>query len=222
MQNAEVGIQNSEVCCEFYPVCILHFEFCIHVVGFFSNLLDVMTMALSPPGPDEFAPSYGVYVARAAGMSAPVDELIAQRARLLNLLSPLSEEQAGFRYAADKWSIKELVGHITDTERIFSYRMLRIGRGDTTALPGFEQNDYVRAAMFNRRPFGELLDEWAAVRDATTALAAGMPDEAWTRRGTASNAAVTARALLYIILGHVEHHLNVLRERYAIASGGST
>src|SRR5215216_6301947 len=108
-------------------------------------------MALSPPTSDEFAPAYGAYVTRAAGVSAPLDELIAQRARLLNVLSPLSEQQAGFRYAGDKWSIKEVVGHLTDAERIFSYRMLRIGRGDTTPLPGFEENDYVRSAMFDRR-----------------------------------------------------------------------
>jgi uncharacterized damage-inducible protein DinB len=173
-------------------------------------------MALSPPASDEFAPFYAGYVARTATMGSPVDELMAQRARLLNFLSPLSEEQAGFRYAADKWSIKELVGHLADVERIFSYRMLRIGRGDTTPLPGFEENDYIRTAMFDRRPFGELLDEWAAVRDATIALAAGLPEEAWTRRGTASNAAVSARALLYIILGHLEHHRNVLEERYGL------
>jgi len=156
-------------------------------------------------------------MARVADVSAPIDELVAQRARMLNALSPLSDEQARYRYAPGKWSIKELVGHLADTERVFAYRLLRIGRGDATPLPGFEENDYARAGSFDARPFGDLLDEWAAVRDATTALASGLPDEAWARRGTANNHPVSARALLYIILGHVEHHRSILQERYHLA-----
>ena len=173
-------------------------------------------MSLAPPRSDEYAPFFAGYVARAAGVRAPGDELLAQRARLLNFLAPLSDEQAMYRYGAGKWSIKELVGHLSDAERIFAYRLLRIGRGDETPLSGFQENDYVRAAGFDRRPFGELLDEWAATRDATVALTAGMPGDAWERRGTANGTGVTARALLYIILGHVEHHLSILAERYGL------
>lgn len=170
----------------------------------------------APPAPDEFDPFYAGYVARVARVAAPFDELIAQRARLLNVLSPLSDEQALRRYAPDKWSIKEIVGHLADAERIFSYRLLRIGRGDVTPLPGFEENDYVPAAACDLRPFGALLDEWSTVRDATVSLVTGMPRDAWTRRGTVNNAGISARALLYIILGHVEHHRNVLAERYGV------
>jgi hypothetical protein len=169
------------------------------------------------PASDEFDPSYAGYVARVASVSEPFEELAAQRARLLNVLSPLTNEQALFRYAPGKWSVKELVGHIADAERIFSYRLLRIGRGDVTPLPGFEEDDYVRAAGSDARPFGDLLDEWAAVRDATMSLVSGIPADAWTRRGTASNAAVSARALLCIILGHVEHHRSVLETRYRLS-----
>jgi hypothetical protein len=168
------------------------------------------------PAPDEFDPYYGRYIAHAAGVTAPVDELVAQRARLLNFLSPLSDEQAMFRYAPGKWSVKELVGHLADTERIFAYRLLRIGRGDATPLPGFEENDYVPTAGADARPFGDLLGEWGTVRDATVSLVSGMPANAWMRRGTASGSGVSARALLYIILGHVEHHRGVLEERYGV------
>jgi len=171
------------------------------------------------PASDEFAPYYTRYIARVANIASPLEELVAQRARLLEFLSPLSDEQASFRYAADKWSIKELVGHLSDVERVFAYRMLRFGRGDQTPLPGFEEDDYVRAASSDTRGFGDLLDEWAAVRGATVSLAAGMPADAWLRRGTASGAGVSARALLYIILGHVEHHRVVLEERYGVTSG---
>jgi uncharacterized damage-inducible protein DinB len=170
----------------------------------------------SPPTAEEFDPFYAGYVARVVNVSAPLEELVAQRARLLNFLSPLTAEQASSRYAPGKWSVKELVGHLADAERIFAYRMLRIGRGDATPLPGFEEDDYVRAAASDTRAFGDLLDDWAAVRDATVSLVAGMPSDAWLRRGTASGAGISARALLYIILGHVEHHRSVLEERYGL------
>jgi uncharacterized damage-inducible protein DinB len=173
-------------------------------------------MSLTPPSADEFAPAFAGYVERVAGVTAPVDELVAQRARLLNLLSPLTDAQASHRYAPGKWSVKQMVGHLSDAERVFAYRLMRIGRGDTTELPGFDENDYARAAESDRRPFGDLLDDWAAVRDATITLARGMPDTAWTNRGTANNTVVSARALLYIILGHVEHHRFVLADRYGL------
>ena len=152
-----------------------------------------------------------------SGVSAPADELVAQRTRLLDFLSPLTDEQAGYRYAAGKWSVKEMIGHLADAERIFAYRLLRIGRGDDTPLPGFEENDYVRAAGSDRRRIRDLLDEWAAARDATAALVRGLPPEAWECRGTANGAVISARALVYIILGHVEHHRSILEERYGLA-----
>ena len=111
-------------------------------------------MPLSPPRPDEFDPFYAGYISRVANVRTPVDEFVAQRARLLNFLSPLSDDQAGYRYATGKWSIKELVGHLADAERIFAYRLLRIGRGDDTPLSGFEETDYVRSAGSDRRRFG--------------------------------------------------------------------
>ena len=171
---------------------------------------------LAAPRSDEFAPFYADYVARVAHLASPLDELALQRHRMIEFLGAVSEEQAGYRYAPDKWSIKALVGHLSDAERIFAYRLLRIGRGDQTPLPGWDENDYAGTADSDSRPFRDLVDEWSIVRDGTRTLVAGMPADAWTRRGTANDAAVSARALVYIVLGHVEHHRAVLEERYGL------
>ena len=175
-----------------------------------------MTSAIGVPAATEFAPAFERYVARVRQVDDPLGELSAQRARVLARLSPLTEEQAQFRYAPDKWSVKDLLGHLCDAERIFAYRLLRIGRGDTTPLPGFEESDYARAAGAHRRPFSDLLAEWSIVRDASSALALSLPDADWTNQGTSIDAPTTARALLYIILGHTEHHLAVLADRYGV------
>jgi uncharacterized damage-inducible protein DinB len=173
-------------------------------------------MALSPPGPDEFAPFYAGYVARVSAVVSPLEELRAQRARLVADLSALSDEQARFRYAPGKWSVKEMIGHLADAERIFAYRLLRVARGDATPLPGWEENGYVRTAASDERALADLVDDWASARDSTVALVAGIPADAWLRRGTVNDGAMSARALAYITLGHVEHHRAVLRERYGV------
>jgi hypothetical protein len=147
---------------------------------------------------------------------SPGDELASQRDRLRTLLAPVSDAQALHRYAPGKWSVKDMIGHLADAERIFAYRMLRIGRGDPAPMPGFEENDYVRAAGSDARALADLLSDWAAARDSTIAIVKGMPEEAWERRGTANDATLSARATVYIILGHVEHHLAVLADRYGL------
>ena len=168
------------------------------------------------PDISEYAPAFAGYVARVAGVDDPLRELTSQRATVVARLAKLSDEQASFRYAADKWSIKDLVGHLSDAERVFAYRMLRIGRGDTTPLSGFEESDYARAAQSDRRQFGELLAEWSVVRAATMALASSLAEADWANIGTSNGAPISARALLYIILGHTEHHLAVLTDRYRV------
>ena len=173
-------------------------------------------MGLSVPQSGEYATAFERYLARVRHVEDPLRELAGQRDRMLARLSRLSDEQGQFRYAAGKWSIKDLVNHLSDAERVFAYRLLRIGRGDQTPLPGFEENDYAAAAGADRRPMTAVLAEWAAVRDATSALAQSLREADWSRRGTASDAPATARALLYIILGHTEHHIAVLADRYAI------
>jgi hypothetical protein len=175
-----------------------------------------MTAAIGVPDATEFAPAFERYVARVRQVTDPLGELTAQRDRVLSRLSPLTEEQAQFRYAPDKWSIKDLIGHLADVERVLAYRLLRIGRGDTTPLPGFDENDYARTARADRRPLTDLLTEWSIVRDATAALARNLPETDWANRGMSNDAPMTARALLYIILGHTEHHLAVLADRYRV------
>lgn len=171
---------------------------------------------ISVPEPGEYAPAFERYVARVRHVTDPLGELTAQRARILASLSPLTDEQARFRYAPDKWSVKDLINHLADVERVMAYRLLRIGRGDSTPLPGFEENDYARAAGADRRPFTDLLAEWSVVRDATSTLASSLSDTDWTNQGISNDAPTTARALVYIILGHTEHHLAVLRDRYGV------
>jgi uncharacterized damage-inducible protein DinB len=132
----------------------------------------------------------------------------------LLLLSGRPESDGDLRYAPGKWSLKEVLGHINDTERIMSYRALRISRGDTTPLAGFEQDDYVRNGPFARCTLADLIEEYIAVRRATVSLFRNLDEVAWTRRGKASENEVTVRALAYIIAGHELHHRRIVEEKY--------
>jgi len=170
------------------------------------------------PNPDEYDPAFGRYIARAADIDDARRALAMQQEQVVRLLEPLGDKAAEYRYLADKWSIKEMLGHLCDGERIFAYRLLRIGRGDRTPLAGFDENAYVPAARSHQRPLSDLVDEWRSVRGATTSLVRGMPAEAWSQRGTSNDHTISARALLYIIVGHVDHHLGVLAERYGVAN----
>lgn len=174
------------------------------------------TLVLPRPGTDEYAPFYHGYVTAVADERIGA-QLTAQGDLLARLLAPLDDDAARHRYAPGKWSVKEVVGHLADTERIFAYRLLRIARGDTTPLPGFEEDAYVATGDFDGRALSELADEFRAVRAATLALATGLPAAAWARRGTASGATISARALGWILVGHVAHHVRILHERYGLA-----
>jgi MOSC domain-containing protein YiiM len=173
-------------------------------------------ITLPRPKADDFDPTAAAYIARVEDIADVARALEAQRERVVARLSELSHEQAAFRYAPGKWSVTEVVGHLCDVERIFAYRLLRIGRGDETPLPGFDENTYVPAGAFARRSLADVLDEWVVVRNGSLALVRGMPSEAWSRRGRANDRAVTTAALVYITLGHVEHHLAILADRYGI------
>jgi hypothetical protein len=143
-----------------------------------------------------------------------LEMLEAQRREMGQLLAGMSEAVALRRYAAGKWSVKEVIGHLMDCERVFGYRALRFARGDETPLPGFDEQIYAPAGRFDDRRLGDLADELDAVRRATIALVRSFDAAALTRRGTANGAAVSVRALVYIIAGHERHHLTILRERY--------
>ena len=172
--------------------------------------------AIGAPDVREYASAFERYVARVRDVDEPLAELAGQRARVVARLSKLTDEQGAFRYASGKWSIKELINHLSDAERVFAYRMLRIGRGDRTPLPGFEENDYAEAAQSDRRRFSDVLAEWSVVRAATMALASSLPETGWANVGTCNDAPMSTRALLYIVLGHTEHHLAVLADRYEV------
>ena len=166
------------------------------------------------PGVDEYAPSYGDYVARIDEDEEIVAVLITQLDQVLAGLGRIREVRGDHRYATDKWSIKEIIGHLCDTERVFAYRALRVGRGDGTPLPSFDDHSYVAESRAGDRTLADLAAEWGDVRRATIALFANLPAEAWHRRGTASDQPISVRALAYVIAGHLRHHLQILEERY--------
>jgi len=178
-----------------------------------------MTAPTTVPAADEYAPHYAGYVAR-----VPPGDVVArlrrQIAEAAALLRPLDAARARHRYAPGKWSIIEVVGHLSDTERIMAYRALRIARRDEAPLAGFDENAYVPAAEFERRSLADVLAEFEAVRSATVALLGGLPEAAWGRWGVANGQRVTVRALAYIIAGHELHHVEVLRTRYGVGGGG--
>ena len=169
------------------------------------------------PASSEYAPYYDTYIKLLPDPEVDLVKVLAQQIQGTHaLLKGLKDEKANFAYAPGKWTVKEVVGHMSDVERVMSYRALRIARGDTTPLPSFDENAWVPAAKFGRLPIHQLVDEFAAVRNATIDLVKELEPDAFQRKGTASNKEVSVRALLFIIAGHERHHVNLLRERYKL------
>jgi uncharacterized damage-inducible protein DinB len=167
------------------------------------------------PSPDEYASYFGRYISLVD--SDDIEAALAAQARdTLSLLGRVTERGSLYRYEPGKWSVKEVLGHISDCERVFAYRALRIGRGDTTPLSGFEQDDFVRGARFDSTPWEELRAEFETVRAATLHLARGFSEDAWLRRGTANDVEMSARALVYTIAGHELYHRAILQARYGL------
>jgi hypothetical protein len=177
------------------------------------------TTTIARPEPGEYAPYYERYISLIAG-SDILGTLDAQRRQMLLLLSGRDESDGDFRYAPGKWNAKELLGHVCDTERIFSYRALRISRGDQTPIEGFEQDDYVRNGPFAQAPLAEIIEDYISVRRATLTLLRNLDEGAWARRGVASNNPVSVRALAYMIAGHEVHHRKILEQQYFSRSRG--
>jgi uncharacterized damage-inducible protein DinB len=165
------------------------------------------------PEATEYAEYYGNYISKVPGTDV-LGILESQRAQMLQLFAGRTERDGSFRYAPGKWTVKETLGHITDTERIFAYRALRIGRGDQTRLPGFEQDDFVRNGGFAARTLADLAEEFGAVRNASISLFRSFDEGTWSKRGVASEKEVTVRALGFITAGHQIHHRMILEERY--------
>lgn len=170
-------------------------------------------LQIARPEPGEFDRYYERYVAlvKDGDIIATLNNQIAET---LGLLGEIDEEKAGFRYADGKWSVKELLGHIIDSERIFAYRVLRIARGDATPIEGYEQDDYIKNARFDECALSDLAEEFALVRKSNILMFKGLSETAWHRRGVANNLEITVRALAYISAGHELYHVNILKERY--------
>ncbi len=172
-----------------------------------------------PPAPSEYAPFYQKYVDLVPAGQNPLAQLRAQPAALKTLLAPLTDQQYQFRYAPGKWSISEALVHMMDTERIFSYRALRIGRGDTTPLVGFDQDRYVPESGADARAVASIWAEYAAVRAATLCLFESFGPATYLKQGVASGGPISVRALVWIIVGHEAHHMALFRERYLAGLG---
>jgi hypothetical protein len=183
-------------------------------------IVKTTAVPIAPPETSEYAPYYGRYISLVKS-----DDILAslqqQMPATKALLSSLSEREANFRYAPDKWSIKQVFGHLIDSERIFAYRALRIARADQIPMEGFEQDDYVRSGNFENRTMPDLLEEYETVRAATLTLFRNFDTPAWSRRGVANNNQVTVRAAAYIIAGHELHHMQIVKDRYLSASSAA-
>jgi hypothetical protein len=176
----------------------------------------VTATALSRPDAAEYPAPFAAYVGLVPENNVlPVLE--SQVGEVVALLRGLREDEVLRHHAPYTWSIKDVVGHLTDTERVMGYRALRFARADATPLPGFDENDYARAAGFDATPLADLLAEFEALRRSHLYFFRRLDAAAWSRRGTANGNPVTVRALAYVIAGHTRHHLNILRKRLSTA-----
>ena len=172
-------------------------------------------MNIKRPDQSEFAPFYAGYIGKVpdSGPGPLMNDQIGE----LEKLRSLPEEQANHAYAAGKWTVKELIGHLSDAERVFSYRLTRIARGDKTPLSGFDENAWAKTAPHGKRKMTEVIDEMIAVRRATLMLVDSLDESTISNVGLANNNSVSARAICWIMAGHTKHHLDILREKYGVA-----
>jgi len=172
-------------------------------------------MPTSRPLPTEYAPHQEKYISLVA--QGPVlDVLRSQLGDVSAKLASIDESRGGERYQPGKWTVREVVGHMSDAERVYNFRALAFARGDALKMPPYDPDGYVASAGFDSRTMRELIDEFAIVRQATLALFGGLPVEAWSRGGEINGKPLSVRALAYIAAGHVEQHMKVLRERYGL------
>jgi len=172
-------------------------------------------VAISRPALDEHSSYYARYIQLVEGEDV-LPTLVSQIDGTTRLLSGLDDATASHRYAPEKWSVKQVIGHLCDAERVFAYRAMRIARADETPLPGFDEQEFVRHAEFDSRPIEDLVLEYRAVRSGTIALFAGLSEQALRRRGTANDQPFSVRAIAWAIAGHELHHRRILAERYGL------
>lgn len=178
--------------------------------------LRFMSVTISRPAQNEYAPYYHEYIARIPECDI-LEYLEKQRQDVLSMLCWVADEEWGtFRYEPGKWSVSDIIGHLNDGERIFATRALRIARGDKTPLPGWDQDEYAFVAGAEGREVDDLSEEFDFIRRSTIAMLKSFEPEAFNRSGVANNVEVTVRAIAFIIAGHTDHHLRILRERYRV------
>ena len=170
---------------------------------------------MQKPDATEFDAYYNKYVSLVTEPDL-IRVLEEQPDELNNLLGGLDEEKGKFAYAEGQWTIKEVISHLIDGERIFAYRVLRISRGDETPIEGFEQDGYIENSYANERSFDDLLSEFKLQREANLRLLNNLRDDSWKRMGTASGKPISARALGFIMAGHIRHHIGILKARYLV------
>ena len=163
--------------------------------------------------PSEFNTYYGTYIKKTGNLTLR-NGLKSSGDKTMLFLKSIPKDKLEFRYAKDKWSIKEIIQHLMDAERVFSYRALRIARQDKTPLPGFKQDDYIQPSQANKRSIKDLMNEYKAIRMSTISLFESFSDDMLLQLGTASNSPVSVRAIGFIIMGHEIHHCQVIQERY--------
>jgi uncharacterized damage-inducible protein DinB len=170
--------------------------------------------SIEKPKDGEFPPYANMYIQLLPGDGQLLKHLKNNFIATKELILSLPEGKLNYRYAENKWTIKEIMVHIIDDERIYAYRALRFARNDETELPGFEQDDYVLYSQANERSIENIMEEYEAVRSSTIALFDGLPEDSFLRMGIANNNKVTVRALAYHIAGHELHHINIIKEKY--------
>ncbi len=171
-------------------------------------------LTASRPGAGEYAPAFAGYIARIGDDEDVLGVLAGQLDDVLGRLGSVPDSRGDYRYAPGKWSLKDVVGHLSDTERVLAYRALRIGRGDRVPLPGFDDQAWVAEVGAGDRTLADMVEEWGHVRRATLALFRHLPPAGWWRQGTAGDQPISVRALAYVIAGHVRHHREVVEARY--------
>lgn len=165
------------------------------------------------PDKNDYAPFYAGYVDALEGDNG-IDILVSQSTATQELLNSFSESKGNYTYSEGKWTVKEVVGHLMDAERVFAYRAVCIARGEKKPLPGYDQDEYVKTGNFNKRQLFDLNYEFRLLRESNILLFKGFDEYMMNQRGTANDKEVTVRALLFIIAGHEKHHMKILKERY--------
>jgi hypothetical protein len=178
-----------------------------------SSVISAPSFTVARPQPSEYAPYYERYISL-VDSSDILNTLDEQRRQMLLTICGRKESEGDYRYAPGKWTLKEVLGHVCDTERIFAYRALRFSRGDQTPIEGFEQDGYVQNGPFAQHSLEDVIEDYIAVRRSTISLFRNLDEAAWSRSGVANKNEISVRAMAYLVAGHELHHHKILEEKY--------